>query len=65
MNIRPFRTEDEAFVVELWTQCGLGSAWNDPIKDIRRKASVQPELFLVGVIDGTIVATVMAGYEGH
>jgi len=26
---------------------------------------VNPELFLVGLEDGQIVATVMAGYEGH
>ena len=25
----------------------------------------QPELFFVGTIDGHVVATVMAGYEGH
>jgi ribosomal protein S18 acetylase RimI-like enzyme len=65
MNIRPFRTEDEAFVIELWKQCGLVRPWNDPTKDIRRKGAVQPELFLVGVMDGSIIATVMAGYEGH
>ena len=29
------------------------------------KLTVQPELFLVGVADGAIVASVMAGYEGH
>ena len=26
---------------------------------------MQPELFLVGEIDGTLVASAMAGYEGH
>jgi ribosomal protein S18 acetylase RimI-like enzyme len=40
-------------------------SWNDPHKDIRRKRSVQPELFLVGVIDGSVIATVMAGFDGH
>jgi ribosomal protein S18 acetylase RimI-like enzyme len=39
--------------------------WNDPHKDIARKLSVQPEWFLVGTIDEQIVATVMAGYDGH
>jgi ribosomal protein S18 acetylase RimI-like enzyme len=39
--------------------------WNDPRKDIARKLAVQPELFLVGLADHTIVATAMAGYEGH
>jgi ribosomal protein S18 acetylase RimI-like enzyme len=26
---------------------------------------VQPELFLVGVVDEAVIASVMAGYEGH
>jgi ribosomal protein S18 acetylase RimI-like enzyme len=39
--------------------------WNDPHRDISRKLQVRGDLFLVGVADGKIVATVMAGYEGH
>jgi ribosomal protein S18 acetylase RimI-like enzyme len=65
MQIRPFRMDDEAAVVALWEQCGLTRPWNDPHKDVSRKLKVQPELFLVGEEDAAIVATVMAGYEGH
>jgi ribosomal protein S18 acetylase RimI-like enzyme len=65
MRVRPFQREDEEPVVALWRQCGLTRPWNDPHKDIARKLKVQPELFLVGTVDATIVATVMAGYEGH
>ena len=43
----------------------LTRPWNDPYKDIERKLLQQPELFLVGVVDDEVVATVMAGYEGH
>lgn len=39
--------------------------WNDPQKDIERKCRVNPEEFLVGEIEEEIVATCMAGYEGH
>jgi ribosomal protein S18 acetylase RimI-like enzyme len=56
---------DESAVVDLWRQCDLVRPWNDPRKDIQRKLSIQPELFLVGEIDGQLVATVMAGFEGH
>ena len=35
------------------------------MKDIHRKLRVQRDLFLVGILDGRLVATVMAGYEGH
>lgn len=65
MVIRQFVLEDEEGVVGLWERCELTRPWNDPRKDIRRKLSVQPDLFLVGDINGEIVATVMAGYEGH
>jgi ribosomal protein S18 acetylase RimI-like enzyme len=65
MDIRAFRAEDEPAVVALWERCGLVRPWNDPRKDIARKLKVQPELFLVGTAAQTVVATVMAGYEGH
>ena len=65
MTIRPFEPADEAAVIDLWRQCDLLRPQNDPRKDIRRKAAVQPEMFLVAVIDGHIVGSVMAGYEGH
>jgi len=65
MRIRAFQASDESAVIALWEKCRLTRAWNDPRKDIARKLAVQPELFLVGVLGEAIVATVMAGYEGH
>jgi len=65
MEIRPFTSDDEAAVVQLWRECNLVVPHNDPHEDIRRKLTVQPELFLVGLIAGKPVATVMAGYDGH
>ena len=66
MEIRGYQPADEPAVVELWQRCGLTRPWNDPSRDIARKLTVQPELFLVGVVEGGgLVATVMAGYDGH
>ncbi len=65
MNIREYQSSDLEMVVELWKVCGLVVPWNDPVKDIERKLKVDPDLFLVGDIDGDIVASVMGGYEGH
>jgi ribosomal protein S18 acetylase RimI-like enzyme len=65
MHIRPFELQDEDAVIALWNECDLLRPWNDPRKDIRRKLQVRPDLFLVGVVESRIVATVMAGYEGH
>ena len=64
-DIRPFQTADEAAVIQLWKDCALVKAWNDPAKDIQRKLAVQPHMFLVGCTDDRVIATVMAGYEGH
>lgn len=65
MHIRPYRESDEEAVVALWQACGLTRPWNDPHKDIARKLTVQRELFLVGEVEGEVVASVMAGFEGH
>jgi len=65
MLIRPFAVADTEAAVALWEVCGLTRPWNDPRKDIARKLTVQPELFLVGEIDGATVATVMIGFDGH
>ena len=63
--IRPFQQADTDAVVKLWQQCGLTRPWNNPYEDIALKMDFQPGLFLVGTLDGRVVATVMAGYEGH
>ena len=65
MTVRSFETGDQDAVIALWDACDLTRPWNDPRKDIARKLKVQPELFLVGLEDNEVVATVMAGYEGH
>ena len=65
MLIRAFQPEDGDAVVALWERCGLTRPWNDPRKDIARKLAVQAELFLVGILEGGLVASIMAGYEGH
>ena len=65
MIIRIFEKDDTPAVIALWEKCALTRPWNNPLKDISRKLKVQPELFVVGEIDGQIVASAMAGYDGH
>src|SRR6185436_4224291 len=65
MELRRYAAADEAAVVDLWRRCELTRPWNDPHQDIRRKLTTQPELFLVGELEGAIIATIMAGYDGH
>lgn len=52
-------------MIALWDACGLIVKHNDPQRDIARKLQVNPEWFLVGELDGEIIASCMAGYEGH
>lgn len=65
MKIRVFVEEDTSAVIALWENCGLTRPWNDPAKDIQRKLKIQPELFLVGEVEGSVIASAMAGYDGH
>lgn len=66
LTIRPYEESDEAGVVGLWREVFPDSPpWNEPKADIERKLGCQRELFLVGASEGRIVATVMAGFDGH
>jgi ribosomal protein S18 acetylase RimI-like enzyme len=65
MEIRSFQDPDEPEIIRLWERCGLVRPWNDPGKDIARKSRLQKELFLVGTVDGAVVASAMVGYDGH
>jgi len=65
LNLRPFQKEDTPQVIALWQRCGLVHVNNDPAKDIFRKSKVRPDLFIVGLFEEEIVASVMVGYEGH
>jgi len=65
VEIRPYGSEDQTQVVALWKVVFPDDPpWNDPVSMIHRKLTVQPELFLVGQVNGRIVATVMAGFDG-
>lgn len=65
MKIRTFAPSDTDGLISLWKKCELVVQWNDPEKDILRKLTTGADLFLVGEIDGQIMATVMGGYDGH
>ena len=65
MLIRSFTESDTEPVIALWAQAGLLRPWNDPHRDIARKLSVQPDLFLVVEVDGAVAATAMVGFDGH
>jgi ribosomal protein S18 acetylase RimI-like enzyme len=65
MLIQAYEPKYEKEVIALWERCNLTRPVNNPQKDIQRKMKVNPELFLIGLIDGKVAATAMGGYEGH
>ena len=63
--IRPFKVYDEESLVSLWNLCKLTVPLNNPYKDIARKIKIQSDLLLVGCLEENLIASVMAGYDGH
>ena len=66
MEIRPYEECDEEAVTDLWTEVLADTApHNDPVTVIRQKLALERDLFFVAVMDGTVVGTIMGGYDGH
>lgn len=66
MQIRPYEDSDETAVIDLWNGVLPDAApHNDPATTIRKKLAVERELFFVALSNGTVVGTVMGGYDGH
>lgn len=53
-------------VIDLWQAVlGYKDAHNDPQRSIDKKQAVHDGLFFVAWDAGTVVGTIMAGYDGH
>ena len=63
--VRTYQDSDYDLVVALWTAVFPDDPpWNEPSELIRRKRSIQPDLFWVADEGGQIIGTVLAGYDG-
>jgi ribosomal protein S18 acetylase RimI-like enzyme len=66
LEIRPYDDADRDAVIALWREVFPDApAHNDPARDIERKLSVQRELVFVAALDGALIGTAMAGFDGH
>jgi ribosomal protein S18 acetylase RimI-like enzyme len=68
--IRTFEAGDRDAVIALWRDvfpeyADASRPQRDPALSIANKMKTQPELFFVGLVDGRVIGTVMAGYDGH
>ena len=65
VEIRPYESRDHEQIVALWADVFSDDPpWNEPASMIRRKLTVQPELFFIAHINNLVVGTVMAGFDG-
>ena len=63
--IRPYIEADEHDVIALWSLAFPDDPpWNDPSEVIRRKLTVQRDLFLICLVGDALVGTVLAGFDG-
>ena len=65
LTITSIEDADIPEVVALWQRCGSTRPWNDPEGDIARARKGNNATVLLGRDDGTLVASVMAGHDGH
>ena len=63
--IRQFAPNDANRVIFIWEQCYLARNWNNLNFDTQCKLNFQNELFFFGLLNNTIIATAMFGYDGH
>lgn len=65
MKTRPCTLADIPHVVNLWKACGLTRPWNDPAQDMEMALKHSASTVLIGEFNGAIIASVMAGFDGH
>lgn len=65
MNIRKFQEDDRSSLIDLWENVFPDDpAHNEPSLVIEAKLAVD-DLIFVAELEGKIVGTCMAGYDGH
>ena len=65
LSVRPFQHGEREALQRLWARVFPDDPpWNAPEVMIENKLKVQPELILVGKVDGTLVGAVIAGFDG-
>ena len=65
IELRDLGPGDRADAVALWEACNLTVPWNDPEADFNRAVSNPTSCIIGGFKESDLIATVMAGYEGH
>ena len=64
-EFRAMKDGEEDAVIALWESCGLTRPWNEPRRDIDFARGKANSDILVAEENGRLIATVMAGHDGH
>ncbi|KMO37812.1 acetyltransferase [Methylobacterium tarhaniae] len=64
-TIREIEEADVPAVIALWHEAGVARPWNDPATDIAFARREPHGTVLVAELDGRVVASAMAGEDGH
>lgn len=62
---RNYKRADKTAVAELWRDCDVSKPWNDPTQDIGDLSRARQAQLIVGELDGRVVASAAAAYDGH
>ena len=64
VTIRPCRLDECEAVVQLWRRAGSIPTVTDNAESVRRLVAGSPGTLLVAELDGAIVGTIVAGWDG-
>jgi len=65
LSVKALEDGDIAEVIALWERCGSTRAWNNPAGDIALARKEANATVLLARNDGTLVASVLVGHDGH
>lgn len=65
METRHLTSADRDDAIALWQATDLTRPWNDPVEDFDRAVAGATSTVLGAFDEGRIVATAMAGHDGH
>jgi len=65
LTVKAIEDGDIPEVIALWQRCGSTRPWNDPARDIAVARKEANATVLLGRNEGTLVASVLVGHDGH
>jgi len=65
MKIEQFIIDDYDQIIDIWEKAGINVGSSDTKEEIEKMLNRNPSLFLVGKMNGKIIAVVLGGYDGR